>query len=305
MSLFAKLAEAESKVHGSPLDRIHFHEVGALDSIIDISAAVILLEMLGAETIISSPVNTGHGTVKTLHGILPIPSPAAEILLRKIPSYADFSLPPMEMTTPTGALILSELCEIRNADDVFLVEKSAFGAGSFDSKIFANVLRANICRRAAEQGDGADIVVIETVLDDATGEETAFLSEKLSKNGAIDTIIIPALGKKGRPTQLIQSLVPKDKLEDISKIILLESTGNGLRYRLEKRKILERKIIGVKTPFGGINVKLTADFSGKIIKTKAEHDMIKQLAEKSNNSYIVIKKKLEAFLNSKYIGKQL
>jgi len=302
IKMFERLAEAEAKVHFRK-EKIHFHEVGALDSIIDICAAVLALETLGVEKVIYSALNVGYGTVKTSHGQLPVPCPATAELLKGIPVFFDGNLPPYEATTPTGALIISELCEFRKLSGQFSILKTGYGAGSKSFPSFPNVLKACICSRQAVEDSDGEVAVIETMIDDASGEEMAFLAEKIISLGALDCSIIPAFGKKGRPANLLLIICERELLNEIIETVLSDSSSNGVRYRMEKRRILPREIAEIETPFG----KLAAKFAisgGKITKVKAEHDSILKLARSSDMSYICVKKGVEAFLNKKYLGKK-
>ncbi|HPO90606.1 MAG TPA: LarC family nickel insertion protein [Victivallales bacterium] len=200
-NLFKKLAEAEKKVHFKK-EKVHFHEVGAIDSIIDICAAIFALDILKIEKIYTTSVNIGYGTVKTDHGMIPIPSPAASELLKNIPVFVNEELPEFEFTTPTGALIISQLCDFRKEMKYeFLFEKTAYGAGSHNFTLFPNILRASICssiekKKILHEKNTEDVYVIESIFDDATGEEMAFLKESILNAGALDCIILPASGKK-------------------------------------------------------------------------------------------------------------
>lgn len=302
IKLFAKLADAERKVHYHK-EHIHFHEVGAVDSIVDICGAVLALEILGIEKIYSTPINVGHGTAKTAHGLIPLPSPAAAELLKGIPVFSKKELPEFEFTTPTGALLASELCEFRSDSEFkFRIIKTAYGAGKANFKNFPNILRASI--RIEEESDYSDTVfVIETLIDDATGEELSYLKEKIIESGALECTISSVLSKKGRPAQLITAICKKELFSEISDIILTESSSNGLRFREEKRKMLQRFSETVSTPFGKIPAKFTVS-NNIILKVKAEHDAIIELVKNSKSNYISLKKQLESFLNSKFIGKK-
>lgn len=299
--LFAKLADAEAAVHFKK-EKVHFHEVGAIDSIIDICAAALAIEILGIEKIYHAPVNVGHGTAKTDHGIIPLPSPAAAELLKGIPSYSDPKLPPFEFTTPTGALILAGLCEFRSSTSPFAIERTGYGAGTRSFAGFPNVLRASICS-GTESPDDEDIFVLESLFDDATGEELGFLASRLLDSGALDCILIPACGKKGRPANLLSAVCRRESLDKLAGIILRESSSNGVRYRQERRKSLQRFSKEVKTTYGALSAKFAVQ-DGRVIKAKPEHDSILRLAKMEKTGYILAKRKIEAQINSKYAGKK-
>jgi len=307
LNLFRKLAEAEKKVHFKK-EKIHFHEVGAIDSIIDICGSVLALHILGIEKIYTTPVNIGYGTLKSEHGIIPIPSPAASELLKNVPVFVNRELPEFEFTTPTGALIVSQLCDFRKEGNVveFLFEKTAYGAGANNFTSFPNILRASICttneNNQLYEKNTEDVYVIESLFDDATGEELGFLKEYILNAGALDCIILPASGKKNRPVNFISVICPVEKFNIISDIILKESSTNGLKFRREKRIFLDRFIKPVKTPYGPIFAKFAIS-DKKIIKVKPEHDDIIKLAKSKKLNYISIKKKIESYLNQKFLGK--
>ncbi len=199
--MFQKLGEAEAAVHDVPLEKVHFHEVGAADSIADIVGACVAFDLLGVDTIVSSPVNVGSGTVKTEHGILPVPAPATARLLSGTPVYARG--PAMELTTPTGAAVAVTLSQSFGVLPAVKILRTGYGAGDREFKEQANVLRV-ILGEPTGAAEATSVTVIEANIDDATPQVLAYAAERLLDSGALDVTLQPLVMKKGRPGSLLR-----------------------------------------------------------------------------------------------------
>lgn len=280
VTIFTRLGEAEAKVHGIPVDKIHFHEVGAVDSIVDIVGAAIGVEALGIEKFCASKLPKGGGMAKMAHGSFPVPGPATLELLKGIPLY-DNGIE-KELVTPTGAAILSTLCQEYGKMPDMTVEKIAYGAGGWDLDI-PNVLRIFIGQETVGSGiqKGAmeeEILVLETNIDDMNPQIFGYLLEKIYEAGALEAHITPILMKKNRPAHLFTVLCKATQLEPIAHAIFRESTTLGIRYYPVARKALKRELVEVETPLGRIKMKL-AKMDQKIVNLQPEYDHCKKIAE--------------------------
>jgi len=254
---FRRLAEAEAAVHGTTIEKVHFHEVGAIDSIVDIVAAHFCLHYLGIERVIASPLHVGSGTVKCAHGVMPVPAPATARLLVGKPTYGGDVQG--ELVTPTGAALMAHLARSFGGAPGLKVEHIGYGCGTRDIADRPNVLRVLVGEQACA-GDGpcADetITVVEANLDDMTGELFPPLVEALLAAGARDAFLTPVLGKKGRPAHLVTALCDAARLDAVTDALFVNSTTLGLRIREERRIVLDREWKEVSTPWGGVKVKI-------------------------------------------------
>jgi uncharacterized protein (TIGR00299 family) protein len=254
--IFLRLAEAEAKVHGVEVDHVHFHEVGALDSIVDIVGTAICLHHLNIHEICASPLPLGGGFVETCHGRLPVPAPATAELLRGLPVHGE--LGKGERVTPTGAAILASLATGFERPPVFTVEKVGCGAGDRDFGDVPNVLRLFL-GTTAPSPVGDEIRVLETHIDDGNPEILGFLMERLLEAGALDVAFSPAQMKKNRPGVRLTVLAPPELLDTLARMVLLESTAIGVRYYAAKRLKLERSLEERATSLGMVRVKVIRD----------------------------------------------
>ncbi len=264
--LFVRLGEAESAVHGVSLDDVHFHEVGAVDSIVDLVGAAAAWEWLAAERCTCGPVNVGSGTVRTAHGRLPVPAPATARLLAGIPVYGDGE---GELLTPTGAVLLAELVDEFRALPPMIVEGSGYGLGKrelLDRPNAARILRG----RAAPVVEN-EVLVIECEVDDLPGEGFGFLLERLLESGALDAYFTPVQMKKNRPGVLVTALCRRADLEALAGVLLLESGSLGCRYHPAARFEAERVVVNVETAFGAVRVKRAA-FRGRDLGSAPEFE---------------------------------
>jgi uncharacterized protein (TIGR00299 family) protein len=290
VSVFRLLAKAEAKIHGSQMKHVHFHEVGAADAIIDIVSAMLCLEILDIGKVISAPVALGSGTVRTSHGVLPVPAPATAELLKGCPTTpGDIQF---ELTTPTGAAILSAIVDEWGVPPAGKIIATSYGAGTKDFKEQANVLRTSIidCGKCntgilpVELKSNA-VAVIECNIDDMPGEVFTHVGEEVLVMGALDYAVIPIIMKKGRPGVILQVICNVDEIAKFADFILRETSTLGIRYRIEERIILRREIRKLKTPWGSVDVKVAFDSQGNILKYKPEYESCIKLAKASKTSY--------------------
>ncbi len=255
ITMFELLADAEARAHGSTIDSVHFHEVGAVDSILDIVGAAAGLEWLGATEVVVAPMNTGGGTVKTQHGVIPVPGMATLNLLESAGAPIFSSTDSAELLTPTGALVLTHAATRYGTMPAMNVTASGYGAGSRDTDL-PNVLRLVIGATSLE--DGADVVsVIDTNLDDVTPEVVAFALERLLAAGAFDAYATPIQMKKGRPATMISAICSPEYADDLARILFAETSTLGVRIHDARRRILARDTITVATRWGDVAVKLS------------------------------------------------
>ncbi len=281
---FSILAEAEANVHGTTPDKIHFHEVGAVDSIIDIIGAFVLIDAMNYPRILCSPVNVGHGTVKCAHGILPVPAPATEFLLRGIPVFSDPDSEPMERTTPTGALLVKILADGFSSVPAGKILDSGFGFGNRESKNIPNALRALLIDSEIENSDGLvheKLALLECNIDDMNPQDYEISIEKLFRAKALDVWLENIAMKKNRPGVKLCCLANPDDTKKFCKIILENTTSQGVRIHELERMRLNWKIERVKFSLGEIDVKC-AYLGEKLLRRTPEYDDLKNLAEKNN-----------------------
>ncbi len=278
IEIFKTLAIAEGSVHGISAEKVHFHEVGAVDSIVDIVGVAIAIIDLKVDAIYSSPIPLGSGLVSTMHGTMPIPAPATIELMRGIPTKP--SPVAMELTTPTGAVIAKTLVKEFGPMPAMVIEKIGYGVGGKDFEEIPNILRVVLGEMTATpESDSQSAIVLETNIDDMTPEIGGYLIERLLKEGALDAYITPVQMKKTRMGMLI-TVITEEKLKDsLLEVIFTESTSIGVRsYRVE-RDCLAREIKMIKTPYGKVGVKLSY-LNGRLVNSAPEYEDCKLLAEK-------------------------
>ena len=250
--LFLRLAEAEAAVHGTSPERVHFHEVGAVDSIVDIVGGILALRWLEADRFASSPLNVGSGTVKMDHGTFPVPPPATARLVEGVPVYSEGE---GELLTPTGALLVTAFATGYGALPPMTIEKTGHGAGTRETEGRPNVLRLIV---GEETGDAAGdrVLVLETELDDASPQLLGPLLDQLLAAGALDAFFTPVQMKKGRPGVLVTALAPPERRAAIEELLFRETTTLGIRRQEWDRTVLERVTVTVETAYGPIRVKI-------------------------------------------------
>lgn len=276
--IFKRLAEAEAKVHDSRVDKVHFHEIGAIDSIVDIVSTSFAFCLIKPDVVISRPVALGTGKIESTHGILPVPAPATAELLKNIP--VDYTNVEGELTTPTGGAIITEIVNQWNTAMFGKIILCGYGAGTKDLPDRPNVLRLSLLEQNANSFLDDTVAIIETNIDDMPGEFLSHLSHGLFKMGCFDYAIIPATMKKSRTGFILQVICPPEKLNAISEYILKNTSTIGVRYRIEQRKILKRKSIKIDTSYGKICVKLVFDENDTLLKFKPELDDVSKIARK-------------------------
>ncbi|HEX4949658.1 MAG TPA: nickel pincer cofactor biosynthesis protein LarC [Blastocatellia bacterium] len=267
-AIFERIGEAEAKIHGVDIESVHFHEVGAVDSIVDIVGACIGFEALGIEQIISSPLHVGYGTFTCAHGTYPIPGPAATEILRGVPIYANNI--EGELVTPTGAAIAATLAQDFVKMPLMRIEKVGYGAGTRVYEKFPNVLRAVLGELEAEDKTPDTITVIEANLDDLNPQIFGHLMEQALAAGALDVFYTPVQMKKNRPGVLLTLLCATEMREPMMDLIFRETTTLGVRYREERRVILQREFVSVETPFGAITIKVARNQTGQVMNAAPE-----------------------------------
>ena len=279
MEIFMKIATAESSVHGIPVEEVHFHEVGAIDSIIDITGAAICFDSLHVEAVYVSEVELGGGFVNCDHGKLPVPAPATIEIIKGIPvrtGGVDF-----EATTPTGAAIISVLGTEFGPTLPLKIEKTAYGIGHKDHPGIPNLLRVSIGETISAPGSGHKAILIESNIDDMNPEFYEYISERLFTAGASDVYCYQIIMKKGRPG-IVLSVICEPGLEDqIKEIIFTESTTLGLRTIDFEKDTLVREFSKLKTSYGEVTVKRSF-YNGKEVSAKPEYDECKRIAQESD-----------------------
>lgn len=279
-TIFQRIGEAEAKIHDIPIETVHFHEVGAIDSIVDIAGACVAFEVLKIERIVSSPLHVGSGSFQCAHGTYPAPGPATAELLKGVPIYSkDIE---GELVTPTGAAIISTLAESYGPMPMMRIEKIGYGAGTRDYPTFPNALRAII----GEIEEGADcapttVTVIEANIDDLNAQVFGYLMEKALAAGALDIFYTPAQMKKNRPGVLLTLLCNPPDRERMCDLIFRETTTLGVRYRNEQREILTREFVTVETEYGPIRIKVSRARDGRVMNASPEFEDCRAAAEKS------------------------
>ena len=277
ISVFARLAEAEGRVHGMAPEDVTFHEVGALDSIIDIVGACLALHQLGITGVTVGPVPVGSGFTRSQHGPIPLPAPATAELLRGFP--IEPGPPGRELVTPTGAAFLAALATPRTGPPPMRLVAQGYGAGTRNPVDRPNVVRALLGAPVADGGgEATSVVVLETQVDDLSGEHIPPLIDALLQEGALDALAIPALMKKGRPAYLLKVLARPHTAGGISETLLRHSGSFGVRAYPTTRRVLDRWHTPVSTPYGDIRIKVGA-LNGEILHRSPEFEDVRAAAK--------------------------
>lgn len=275
--LFRRLAEAEAKVHGTTVDKIHFHEVGAVDSIVDIVGVMLCLHYLDVSVIYTSKLHVGSGFVKCSHGLMPVPAPATAELLKGIPYYSADIV--KELVTPTGAAVVAEFGVGYGAmPEGFVVDAIGYGAGTWDLDI-PNVLRLHLGR--LESQSTPEVIVIETNIDDMNPQLYGYVFDKLLKSGALDVWVTPIVMKKSRPANMLSVLVEQDRLDTVLAVLFAETSTIGIRYYPVSRTIATRSITTVETKWGSARAKISV-FGDQVCNISPEFEDCRKLAEEHN-----------------------
>lgn len=280
-AIFTRLGEAEARVHDVPLEQIHFHEVGAVDAMVDIVGACIGFHALGVEKFACSALNVGGGMVKMAHGILPVPAPATANLLQGKPTYSNGVQ--KELTTPTGAAIVATLCDSFGPQPPMSIHAIGYGAGAADLEGQPNVVRIMIGETVEKTvaGGGEEIAVIEVNLDDMNPQIYGFFLEKALASGALDVYTTPVQMKKNRPGTLLTVLCKPEDTNTLMSLIFAETTTFGARTYRAQRRTLPREFLIVSTDFGEVRIKVSR-VDGRILHVAPEYDDCRKLAVEKN-----------------------
>jgi len=279
LAVFERLAEAEGKAHHVPRNHVHFHEVGVLDSFVDIVGGLICCELLEVTRVTASAVNVGTGTVQSAHGLLPAPGPAVTMLAKQVPIYS--AGPSRELTTPTGLALLRTLT--REFGPMPLIRPSAvgYGAGQANPHDWPNVLRVFLSPEGAGDGRARDTVVqIETNLDDVNPQTYEHVMERLFRAGAVDVTLTPVIMKRGRPAIVLTCLVPFDGVDPVLDVLFEDTTALGVRVQDVTRHILPRRFVSVKIRGGTVRIKVAA-VDATSSKAAPEYLDCKRIAERT------------------------
>jgi uncharacterized protein (TIGR00299 family) protein len=284
--IFEALGEAEAEIHATSVERVHFHEIGAVDALVDIVCAAVGAESLAVDEWVCSPLNVGGGTVKCAHGTLPVPAPATLRLLRDAPVYS--SGPQVELVTPTGAAIVKTLSSRFAAFPAMKIEKAGYGAGTREFSEHPNLLRLTIGEAGLADSAGASLVasptsnekimVLEANLDDLSPQVLAYAMERLLAEGALDVFSVPVQMKKSRPGALLTVLAKMEDANRLAKLIFAETTTLGVRRREEQRQTLSRRWETVHTAWGPVRIKI-ANMNGSVSNYAPEYEDCRTLAE--------------------------
>jgi uncharacterized protein (TIGR00299 family) protein len=297
--IFSRLAEAEARVHNVAVEHIHFHEVGALDAIIDVTGACIGFELLGVERFVSSALHVGSGMVEMSHGRFPVPPPAVAEILKDAPLYSSDIVG--ELVTPTGAAIISTLCREFGPLPFMKIERTGYGAGTREYKNFPNVLRLMLGEDTAASADtpGEErLLVVETNIDDMSPQVYGYLMEEALRRGALDCYFTPVQMKKNRPGVLISILCRFSERDAMCELLLAETTTLGVRYREVTRRALSRRVVKVETEYGAIDVKV-ASLDGRVVKQMPEYEQCRAAALKFGVALLIVEQAARAsFLKS-------
>lgn len=274
LTIFEKIAEAESNIHGCPKEKIHFHEVGGIDAVVDIVGTALCVEYLGVRKITASKIPTGSGFVECSHGTIPVPAPATIAILKDVPVYGtDIK---KEIVTPTGAAIISALSESFGDMPEMIIDKIGYGSGKRDLDDRPNLLRI-VAGRDSEKANEEDVVIVETAIDDMNPEIYSFLMERLFEDGALDVYWQPVYMKKNRPGTVVTVLCTTENREKVVNRILTETTTSGVKFYRAQRSVLERKLIEIDTCFGKIQAKEIIGVDGRA-RIVPEYEECKKIA---------------------------
>jgi hypothetical protein len=282
---FELLGQCEAKIHNVPLEEIHFHEVGAVDAIVDIVAASAGIHHLNVAAWHCSPINVGGGTVVCAHGTFPVPAPATADLLRGLPTYSAHVM--QELVTPTGAALLRAIDPVFGPQPAMRVERIGYGAGTRNSKDFPNVLRLSVgetsdtdaVSRPSHSTHSDTVIVMETALDDLSPQVLAYVAETALARGALDAMLTPVIMKKGRPGTVLTVLCNPADSAALERLILTETSTLGVRIRQERRSCLERRHIPVQTAYGEIRIKI-GTLDGERMNAAPEYEDCRAAATK-------------------------
>jgi len=276
--VFTRLAEAEAHVHNEPIERVHFHEVGALDAIVDVVGAAICFELLSIDRFVCSPLHVGSGTVEMAHGTFPVPPPAVAELLKGVPYYStDIK---GELVTPTGAAIITTVCSDYGPMPLMKAEQTGYGAGRREYEKFPNALRVIVGDTATIGSSDEQLLMIETNIDDASPQIIGHVMDRAFASGARDCYFTPVQMKKNRPGVLLSILCDRELKESVMEMLFKETTTLGVRSYEVARRALERRIVTVQTAYGPIDVKV-GHLNGQVVNAMPEFEQCREAASKA------------------------
>ena len=289
-AVYGIIAAAEAKVHGKPVELVHFHEVGAMDAIADVTSVCLLMERIGADKIMASPVHLGSGTVRCAHGVLPVPTPATADILRGVPSYGGEVRG--ELCTPTGAALLKHFAVEYGAMPVMRTEKIGIGIGTKDFG------RCNCLRAFLGETDGGNDTVLQLScnVDDMTGEALGYALEKLFDAGAADAFFTPVYMKKNRPAYMLTCICPEAKVEAVTRAIFRNTSTLGVRRTVCERSVLTRREYTAETSLGSVRVKCSEGYGVK--RVKAEFDDLRAIAEAKGISLTEVSERINSEISN-------
>ena len=291
LGVFENLARAEAAAHGTALAKVHFHELGIIDSLVDVVGTVVGCQLLGIEGIYSSAINVGSGTIESHHSTLPVPAPATAHLLKGLPIYS--AGPEHELTTPTGAALMATLGKGAGAMPAMTMNSVGSGAGSFNPPEWPNVLRVMV-GETSTPAESDRIMVLETNLDDMNPQAYELLMDRLLAQGAVDVTLTPVIMKRSRPGIVLTVLGDPAKVEPLLRVMFAETTTLGVRIQEMSRRLLSRESIEVATKFGPVRIKVakTGGHAGRL-KMRPEYRDCRRLAEETGLSLRAIMREVE------------
>ena len=279
LRIFTRLAEAEACVHNEPIEKVHFHEVGALDAIVDVVGAAICFDLMKVERFVSSPLHVGSGMIEMAHGRFPVPPPAVTELLRGVPFYSGEIKG--ELLTPTGAAIITTVCEEYGPIPRIKTDATGYGAGTREYEKFPNVLRVLVGETDVDDAASERLWMIETNLDDASPQIVGHVMDRVFELGALDCYFTPVQMKKNRPGVLLSVLCSPSDKEAVMKLLFTETTTLGIRSYEVERRALRRSVVEVETQYGPIFVKV-AHLNGRVVNEMPEFEQCREAAIRSN-----------------------
>ena len=277
--IFTRLAEAEARVHNEPIEKVHFHEVGALDAIVDVVGAAICFDLLKIDRFVSSPLHVGSGMIEMTHGRFPVPPPAVTELLRGVPFYSGDVKG--ELLTPTGAAIITTVCQEYGPIPRIKTERTGYGAGTREYENFPNVLRVLIGETEVDEAASERLWMIETNLDDASPQIVGHVMDRAFEIGALDCYFTPVQMKKNRPGVLLSVLCGPGEKEAVMNLLFTETTTLGVRSYEVERRALRRSVVQVETQYGRIFVKV-AHLNGRVVNEMPEFEQCREAAIRAN-----------------------
>lgn len=299
INIFERIAKVEADIHNSPVEKVHFHEVGAVDSIVDIVGGVWAIEALKLDKIFSSPLNVGEGFIDCDHGRLPVPAPATLKLLKGIPVFS--SGVKSELTTPTGAAMISFYAEKFQSMPNMTITEEGSGAGSRVISSIPNLLRIFVGETSSIEGE--ELLIVETNIDDMNPEIFGEVMEQLFSAGALDVYFTSIMMKKNRPATKISVLADKRNREMLSKILLTETSSFGIRFYSVDRLILDREVKKLKTSYGPVNIKI-GRLDGKIVQTSPEFNDCRKISRKIKRPVKIIYDEIHSLAQKKWLSKR-